>query len=46
MSIGLKIHSIKPATIALSISSFISLALAASTVIFRISYNDLIFSNY
>jgi hypothetical protein len=42
MSIGLTIYS----TIALSISSLIELTLTASIVIFRISSNDLSFSNY
>jgi hypothetical protein len=45
--IGLNIHSTKPPAIALSISSFIALALTqASTGIFRVSSNDLSFSNY
>jgi hypothetical protein len=46
MSIGLKLNSTKPATIALSISSFIALALTASTGILRLSSNDLSCSKY
>ena len=46
MSIGLKLHSTKPVAIVWLISSFIALALTASTGIFRVSSNDLSFSKY
>jgi hypothetical protein len=46
MSIGLKLNSTKPAAIALSISSFIALALTACKGIFQVSSNDLSFSDY
>ena len=45
MSIGLKIHLTKLPATAFSISSFIALALTASTSIFQFSSNDISFSN-